>query len=274
MLRFDYHTHHHRCGHAVGSIHDYCEAALALGITTFGISDHGPAYWLDGDHAQPQTQMACSAVSGYVAEALMERENYADRMDIRVGLEADWIPGRVDDLKHILDSHPFDYVLGSVHYILGRSIFARTRWETENPSDVYSAYYTELCRAAESGLFDILSHLTAVEAYGPPIAPKLAGHLYPMVAEAIKESGCIVELNTSGYRKRPNDDDPFPNHRLLAELVSRRVPLTFGSDCHSPHEVGFGAERILRALRSYGLEPTGVPVTVCRGPVHTFRYAE
>jgi len=272
MLRFDYHTHHHRCGHAVGSIHDYCEAALAHGMTTFGISDHGPAYWLDGDHAQPQTQMACSAVSGYVAEVLMEREIYAGRMDVRVGLEADWIPGRADDLCHILDSHPFDYVLGSVHYILGRSIFARTRWETEDPSTVYTAYYEELCRAAMSGLFDIMSHLTAIEAYGPPIDPTLAGSLYPMVAVAMKESGCIVELNTSGYRKRPHDDDPFPNHRLLAELVAHRVPLTFGSDCHAPHEVGFGAERILAALEHYGLHPDGTTHHVRRGAVHTFSY--
>lgn len=273
MLGFDYHTHHHRCGHAVGSIHDYCEAALKLGMTTFGISDHGPAYWLDGDHAQPQTQMACSSVSGYVAEALMERENYAGRVDIRVGLEADWIPGLAEDLKAILDAHPFDYVLGSVHYILGQSIFSRTRWHSEAPSDVYTAYYEELCRAAASGLFDILSHLTAVEAYGPPIDPALAKSLYPMVAAAIKDSGCVVELNTSGYRKRPHGDDPFPNHRLLAELVSRRVPLTFGSDCHAPHEVGFGAERILTALDHYGLKPEGVPYIVQRGAVLTFTYA-
>jgi histidinol-phosphatase (PHP family) len=242
-------------------------------MTTFGISDHGPAYWLDGDHAQPQTQMACSSVTGYVAEALQERENYAGRLDIRVGLEADWIPGRADDLKQILDSHPFDYVLGSVHYILGRSIFARTRWDNEDASDVYTAYYEELCRAAASGLFDILSHLTAVEAYGPPIDPALAGSLYPMVATAIKESGCVVELNTSGYRKRPHADDPFPNHRLLAELVSRRVPLTFGSDCHAPHEVGYGADRILAALEHYGLQASGTPCTVKRGPVLTFTYA-
>lgn len=273
MLRFDYHTHHHRCGHAVGSIHDYCEAALNLGLTTFGVSDHGPAYWLDGDHAQPQTQMACSAVSGYVAEVQLERENYEGRLDIKVGLEADWIPGRTDDLKQILDNNPFDYVLGSVHYILGRSIFARTRWDSEDASDVYTAYYEELCRAAVSGHFDILSHLTAVEAYGPPIDPALAGSLYPMVADAIKESGCVVELNTSGYRKRPHADDPFPNHRLLAELVSRRVPLTFGSDCHAPHEVGFGADRILAALEQYGLNTHGTAITVARKPILTFSYS-
>lgn len=217
--------------------------------------------------------MACSAVSGYVAEVLAERSKFADQLDIRVGLEADWIPDRSDELERILNSHPFDYVLGSVHYILGRSIFARKRWETENASDVYAAYYEELCVAATSGLFDIMSHLTAVEAYGPPIDPALASDLYPMVAESIKESGCIVELNTSGYRKRPDDDDPFPNHRLLTELVARRVPLTFGSDCHAPCEVAYGADRITTVLIKYGLLPEGSPLTVRRGPVLCFTYA-
>jgi histidinol-phosphatase (PHP family) len=94
-----------------------------------------------------------------------------------------------------------------------------------------------------------------------------------MVAAAIKESGCVVELNTSGYRKRPHADDPFPNHRLLAELVSRKVPLTFGSDCHAPHEVGYGADRILAALEHYGLQASGTPCTVKRGPILTFTYA-
>jgi histidinol-phosphatase (PHP family) len=94
-----------------------------------------------------------------------------------------------------------------------------------------------------------------------------------MVAAAIKESGCVVELNTSGYRKCPHADDPFPNHRLLAELVSRHVPLTFGSDCHAPHEVGFGAERIFKALENYGLRTEGVPSVVKRGAVFTFTYS-
>lgn len=273
MLLFDYHSHHYRCGHAVGSLTDYCDAAEALGLTTFGVSDHGPAYWLPGNHAQPQTQMAYTEVAAYVDEAHALKAAYSGRLDVRVGLEADWIPGHEEPLAALLGQHAFDYVLGSVHYILGQSIFARGRWRTENANDVYRAYYLEVCRAAKSGLFDIMSHLSAIEAYGPEIDSVLSNDLYQMVAEAVAEGGCIVEINTSGYRKMPQTNEPFPNRKLIKALLACRVPLTFSSDCHRPDEVGFGYERVLTMLQELGSVSTGYATTVQRGPIETISVA-
>ena len=78
-------------------------------------------------------------------------------------------------------------------------------------------------------MFDILSHLSVVEAYGPPIGDRAAARLYPEVTAAVAASGCVVEVNTSGYRKM-GGDDPFPNRRLLRLLIDAGVPLTFGAD--------------------------------------------
>jgi histidinol-phosphatase (PHP family) len=256
-IPFDFHSHHRRCGHAVGEMAEYIEAAAARGMTTFGVSDHGPAYWLSGDHAQPGTQMACSEVSRYAAEAHALKERYTDRITVLVGIEADYIEGREADLKAVLDAHPFDYALGSVHYALGTSIFSKTRWMYESATDIYADYYRQVALAAESGLFDILSHLTAVEAYGPPVTEEQAALWYPPVADAVAASGCAVEINTSGYRKM-GGDEPFPNRRMLRLLLERGIPLTFGSDCHRPDEVGFGAERVAALLTELGVSPTTV----------------
>ena len=38
---------------------------LARGLTQLGVSDHGPAYFLPGDHPLPQTQMALSELPSY-----------------------------------------------------------------------------------------------------------------------------------------------------------------------------------------------------------------
>lgn len=233
---------------------EYIEAAAARGMTAFGVSDHGPAYWLSGDHAQPGTQMACSEVGQYVAEAHALKERYADRITVLVGIEADYIEGGEAELKAVLDAHPFDYALGSVHYALGSSIFSKTRWMYENAADIYTDYYRQVQLAAGSGLFDILSHLTAVEAYGPPVTDEQAALWYPPVADAVAASGCAVEINTSGYRKM-RGDEPFPNRRMLRLLIERGVPLTFGSDCHHPDEVGFGAERVAALLTEFGVSP-------------------
>ncbi|MES2462798.1 MAG: histidinol-phosphatase [Armatimonadota bacterium] len=269
-ISFDYHSHHFRCGHAVGQISDYIDAALACGMTEFGVSDHGPAYFRPGDHALPNTQMARSEIPHYVREAFDQKSKYAGQIDVKVGVEADFIAGQEAELADILLSHPFDYVLGSVHYALDISIFSRTRWETENAADTYAEYYRLVQAAAASGMFDILSHLTAVEAYGPPVPDDLADRLYPPVAEAAAASGCIVEVNTSGYRKM-GEDEPFPNRRMLRYLIAAGVPLTFGSDCHKPEEVGFGRERVRLLLNELGVK-TDEPqqVTVRRGSLLAF----
>jgi len=271
MIPFDYHSHHYRCGHATGTMRDYIESARSKGLTTFGVSDHGPAYFMDGvDHAFPQTQMAVSELPRYVAEARELQTEYADRIAVRVGLEADFILERAPDLAVLLEADPLDYVLGSVHYVLGKSVFDRARWRAAPAEPVWRAYYQLVIEAAESGLFDILSHLTVVEAYSPPLPPELADELYVPVADAIGRAGCAVEVNTSGYRKM-GGDEPFPNRRMLRHLIGRGVPLTFGSDSHKPDQVAWGRERVESLLAELGVD-TSTPseITLRRGPVRVF----
>ena len=52
-LKFDMHTHHSRCGHAVGSIKDYVEEAINLGLQIIGVSDHSPFWGEDQDFFDP-----------------------------------------------------------------------------------------------------------------------------------------------------------------------------------------------------------------------------
>jgi len=268
---FDYHTHHRRCGHAQGEMADYIEAGIALGLREIGVSDHCPFLFLPGDHPQPGTAMAASELPNYVAEARQLQERFAGRIAVRVGIEADFVPGFEDVYRETLAAHPLDYVLGSVHFVNGRHIFDRTRWADEDATATYTAYYNLVARAAASGMFDVMSHLTAVEAYGPPLPDALGDRLYPPVVEAVKASGCAVEVNTSGFRKM-GDDDPFPNRNLLALLVAAGVPLTFGSDAHRPGEVGHARDRVARLLAGLGLDMDAPPrpLTVRRGPLLTF----
>lgn len=255
MVNFDFHSHHRRCGHAAGELDEYANAAFESGMEWFGFSDHGPAWWLDGDHAQPLTQMARSEFPRYLAQAREVSNQWAGRLTIRVGVEADWIDGRAAELATLLEQPGIDYVLGSVHYSGGVNIFRKDRWQTDRAEDVFRDYYRQVADAARSGLFDILSHLTAVEAYAPLPPESWRREIYVPVADAVAQSGCVVEINTSGYRKRPAIDEPFPNRALLKLLLERGVPLTFGSDCHRPDEVGYGSDKVTSLLVELGVHP-------------------
>ena len=272
-IPFDYHSHHYRCGHATGTMRDYIEQAIARGMRSFGVSDHGPAYWFDGvDHALPGTQMAISELPAYVREAHELKAEYAGKIDVRVGIEADFIEGKADQLAALLATQSFDYVLGSVHYAYGmRSVFDRSRWTDERPETVWRDYYRQVMLAARTGLFDTLSHLTVVEAYSPPLPDSLAAELYPPVADAVAESGCLVEINTSGYRKM-RGEEPFPNRRMLRLLIERGVSLTFGADSHRPEEVGFNQTPVESLLQELGVDTREpISVTVRRGPLLAYR---
>jgi histidinol-phosphatase (PHP family) len=271
VITFDYHSHNDRCGHAIGTLEDYVQQAIVLGLTHFGMSDHGPAYWLEGDHAQPGIQMAISELPNYVAEAIALKECYADRIALAVGIEADFIEGHEEKLAAWLAAHPFDYVLGSVHYALGHSVFNRRHWTAQRPERIFRDYYRQVILAAQSGLFDILSHLTVIDTYSPGIPEKLAAELYPQVAAAIAESGCIVELNTSCYRKQPFWDAPYPNLPMLTELIKCGVPLTFGSDCHAPSEIHFAQAKVEILLEGLDISLEAQPNRVKRSHIQTFR---
>lgn len=78
-VTFDLHTHHDRCGHAMGSLRDYIKRAMSQGLDIIGLSDHAPFFGVDVDHYKPWVAMAKSEFANYIAEAIRLRNEYRDR---------------------------------------------------------------------------------------------------------------------------------------------------------------------------------------------------
>lgn len=247
-MQFDYHTHHHRCGHAAGGIVDYIEAAIALGLEEIGISDHAPIYWKEGDHPLPGTAMAKSQLDCYVDEVLELKSRYTGRIAVKLGLEADYVPGFEDTYREVLSRYPFDYVIGSVHYCQEQHIYWHGRWDgVEDASETYAEYFRLVRESARSGLFDVLGHISGIMIYGPQPPRDFLDQQFDETARAIAESGVAIEVNTSGLRK--GGPEPFPAAELLGRCISAGVPITYGSDAHRPDEVGYERELVRRLLK-------------------------
>lgn len=73
-IKFDLHTHHERCGHAIGTIEDYVKQAIEYGLHYIGISDHSPYFYSEDDHLYPTTAMAKSELVPYIEEVSLKRE--------------------------------------------------------------------------------------------------------------------------------------------------------------------------------------------------------
>ncbi|HZY56186.1 MAG TPA: PHP domain-containing protein, partial [Rubrobacteraceae bacterium] len=125
----DYHLHviaHGDRPMTVENILIYCEVAKSRGIRQMGITEHD-RYLEDIDLA-----------------AFMEARERSRDVDLRLGIEVDFVPGKEEQMDHFATALPYDYVIGSVHRVGGEEVDRAEnqeiyeKWETY---DLYEAYY-------------------------------------------------------------------------------------------------------------------------------------
>jgi histidinol-phosphatase (PHP family) len=248
----DYHTHTARCGHAQGTPAEYVEAARAAGLLAIGIADHLP---LLPAH-DPELSMEACELGDYVAEVQELKRRFPGF--VLLGIEADYRPDTVSGIRDMLDSQPFDYVIGSVHH-LGEGGFDDPRqmegFDSREVHEVWVDYFELLGEAAESGLFTVLGHMDLVKKFGHRATPALNDEVDRLIGR-IARAGVVVEINTAGLHKPVKE--AYPSSELLNKLRAAEVPITFGSDAHRPEEVGRDFGHALDLARMAGYEEFAV----------------
>ncbi len=251
----DLHAHTWRCRHAEGTAEDFVRAAAERGVNTLAFTEHLPL--------APSLAMRIAGAEGY-AMPLSELDDYVaevhDAVDlgaelgveVLLGIEVDAVPEALGHVAALVAAHPFDMVLGSVHFIDGWAFDdpERTegydRWDLD---ELWERYFDDLIRAAQSGVADVMAHADLVKKFcRRPLGP--VEHLYAPTAAALREAGVAVEVNTAGLRKPCRELYPAPG--FLRELRRAGVPVTIGSDAHAPSEVAAGYADALAALRAAG----------------------
>jgi histidinol-phosphatase (PHP family) len=249
----DYHVHTARCGHARGEMAAYVERAIGAGLPELGFSDHIFLYWLPPERRDPELAMPEDQFDAYVEDVLRLRHEYPE-IAIRLAVEADFIPDQEPTLEGILDRYPWDYVLGSVHFIGewglddGRYVSGYAAWDID---DLYEHYFDLVLRAAESGHFDTMAHLDLVKKFGHRARKDLAD-LYGRVACRLAAAGVAIEVNTAGLYKPVGE--LYPHLDLLTACRKAGVPATLGSDAHAPEEVARDLPLAIEHLRAAGYE--------------------
>lgn len=249
-LPADYHMHTPLCRHASGEPVEYAARAVALGIEEIGFSDHSPMPRDDFD----DWRMRLGQLDDYVAGVEAARRTYPGLV-IKLALEVDYLPGHEAWIRELAARHPWDYLIGSVHYVSDSwdvdNPSKRSHWQGRDPWEVWSVYCERLTMAAASGLFDILGHLDLAKKFG--IYPERDTlPLFRPVLEAARASGTAIELNTAGLRKECREI--YPSRTILGLAAEIGVPITFGSDAHAPEEVGAAFPEAVALAREAGYD--------------------
>jgi histidinol-phosphatase (PHP family) len=179
------------------------------------------------------------------------------RTDLKLGIEADFVPGAEDRIANVLDRHALDYVVGSVHFIrhgaVDMDLFSA--WDAgQSVEEIWRRYFETVAESAASGLFDIIAHPDLVKYWGPRDRPLPEGdprRYYEIAVEGMAESGVAVELSTAGLRKPVGEMYPAP--AFLEMCLEAAIPVALSSDAHRPEDVGAGYDRALELLSELGV---------------------
>jgi histidinol-phosphatase (PHP family) len=252
LVPADYHMHTPLCRHAEGEPVDYARRAQDIGFTEIGFTDHSPMERDDFDN----WRMLDRQLDEYVAKVRLAQQTFP-QLTIRLGLEVDYLPGQEPWIRRLAQRHPWDFFIGSVHYVSDSwdidNPAKLSEWKKRDPFEVWSAYFDRLTQAASSGLFEIIGHADLPKKFGLRPA-RDCRPLYEQFLAAVAAAGCAIELNTAGLRKECREIYPSPD--LLAIAQARNVPITFGSDAHAPGEVGLNFAEAMALARRFGYSET------------------
>jgi histidinol-phosphatase (PHP family) len=229
----------------------YRQAAEQRGIAELGVSEHiyrfeqsldvwRHPFWVD--NARDDIDAYCEFVR--------------EHTDLRLGIEADFVPGSEDRMANLLDARDFDYVLGSVHFLRDEAVDMEdySVWDrSHSPEDIWRRYFQTLGEAARSGLFDVLAHPDLVKVWGRerPVPDGDLRRYYELAMDAIAESGIAIEVSTAGLRKRASEIYPAP--AFLEMCLEAGNPVALSSDAHRPEDIGRDYEQALELLGSLGV---------------------
>jgi histidinol-phosphatase (PHP family) len=179
-----------------------------------------------------------------------------EQTDLRLGIEADFVPGAEDRTANLLQAREFDYVVGSVHFIREGAVDMDdySVWDSgRSVEQIWQRYFQTIGEAARSGLFDVLAHPDLVKVWGGerPLPEGDLRRYYELAVDGIADSGIAVEVSTAGLRKRVAELYPAP--AFLEMCLEAGAPVALSSDAHRPQDIGADYDRALELLDELGV---------------------
>ena len=241
-ILLEQHMHTPLCHHCQGEIEDYAAQALKRNLRGIVVTCHNPTphnWW----HCMEMTDLP-----EYFERIERASKAFAGQVEVLPGIEADWLPELEPYLREELPRHPYHHVLGSVHCQIGAY---REEFWNGDMIEYQKTYFENLARAAETGLFDTISHPDLVKNESPKTWNVEA--VWPAIESAldrIANTGVAMELNTSGVLKSVREMNP--GSRILRAMQKRNIPVVIGSDAHTPARVGDGWKDALAMCENAG----------------------
>jgi len=248
QIPLDYHMHTNFSEDADDTPEAMCRRAIELGVPEIGFSEH----WDVGPY---ETKPRFFKPEPWYAEMERLRSLFTGQLRILAGIEIAEPHLYPQETAEVLGRAPFDYAIGSVHFVGPNFMFNGEYFHTHTADVVYGDYFAELDRMVRIAEIDIVAHFDIPARAGKPIF----GYEPSRYEEEIRstlitciERGLALDVNVSGLRKPAQIIMPDPLIlKWYAEMGGQRV--TLGSDAHRLPEVSLHLDKAIEAIRTAGI---------------------
>ena len=244
----DYHMHSTFSEDGASFPEEMCRRAVKLGIPEIGLTEHwdvGP-YEKNPRFFQPEP---------WYAEMERLRDLFAGKLTIRAGIEVSEPHLYPQPAAEVLTRAPFDYVLGSVHFVGPHLMFDEAYFRACTADEVYRAYFTEVETLLQTADLDILAHLDIPVRTAKPILgydPTRYEHQIRRILRLVIDRNLALDVNAAGLRKAAQNLMPDPLIlKWYAGMGGKHI--TLGSDAHTANHVGLHLDLALEAVHAAGI---------------------
>ncbi len=222
------------------------QAAQQKGLRVLGLSEH--VFQMEEtrsalQHLKPEGPLL--TFNTYIEDVHTAASQ--SNIDVRLGLEVDFIPGRNELIHAFIQEYNWDFLIGSVHEINGMQFEANHKWNREEGEALWLRYFELLRGVVMSGHFSLVSHPVRMRVNNPYFPPTFDEELEQLAAEATRND---VALEINGY-------DMLHYHSLVRRLakacILHRTPISVGSDAHNPKGIAQAHQQTENMLREVGI---------------------
>ena len=247
-MKANYHNHTFRCHHAYGCEWEYVEKAIAEGLEVFGFADH-TAMCFPPEH-KTITRMTIERMGEYVETINRLKKQYADRITILCGLEAEYFPALFGEYLEVLRQlKGLDYLILGQHYLDNEyDNPVHCIKDTEEPARL-TQYVNQVTEGMETGCFLYLAHPDVLKFTGDAAFYKQEMRRLCRNAKALN---LPLELNLQGLRSGKH----YPYRPFWELAAEENCAVVIGCDAHRVRDVAdpLELEQIDGFIQELGLQ--------------------
>jgi len=244
---------------------EYCTKALELGFHSLGFSDHAPVPF-PSTYSIPEERL-----SDYFDRINKLKKEYADRLNVFLSLEADYIPNHSFPFHFFRKKTHLDYLIGSVHMVYhqakdqmwfidgGKQDVWDQGLESIFENDIKTAvkaFYHQSCRMIEEQKPEVIAHPDKIKMHNKErffsVEDKWYQNLTTEMLELIREKGLLMEINTRGLYKG-RCQSLFPSQSMILQAEKMGIPMLLSSDAHHPDELKGAFPQATEILKNLGI---------------------